>query len=578
MSDLAFTLDAYAARDCPVKVQNRFDAALSVAPVGPDERLAIAEISADSFASTDANRQAVYAKLEAALVAEGVRYVNVSGAAERAEATRVAVAAGVDVIIAPALRSDYETHRASRPDVLVREGACPAGGPGYLPVQIKMHRAVGRTTRHEKTLLVSPFATPFVAEALSFDGWAVRDSQGDDLIQLAHYWRHLQDLGWVSVTSPPLAGLITSDREPLADAIVWSDLSEKRLPVYSKVHPDGARVVSALERYDHEFAFRVKVAKTAQAHGQAPDGQVLGGTALMLEPVRIPECKRCQWWSTCVQQMGEQDLSVQIDKSPLDVHETLTLRSLGVATVGDLAVTDLDQLLPEYLPRVAHQQEAEERLRLAAHRARLIHQGIELERRSDTGPVSVPRASFEIDFDIETSRDGRVYLWGFLVCEQGVDPYYVHFSRFETLTARSEGALAKRALTWLGDMLREHPDALVYHYSNYELIHIEKFKAQACAGELLGEFRDRFVDLFTIVKGHFFGVHGLGLKAVANSGAGFSWRDPEASGLNSQSWFDEAASGADEPTRAAAQQRVLEYNEDDVRATLALRHWLDALD
>ncbi|MDR0837683.1 MAG: TM0106 family RecB-like putative nuclease [Propionibacteriaceae bacterium] len=569
MSDLGFTLDAYAARDCPVKVQNRFDAALSDAPDVADDLPVSSEISPDSFATTDANRQAVFARLEATLLAAGVSYVNVSEAAERAQATRDAVAAGVHVIIAPALRSDYATHRASRPDVLVREGTTATGGPGYLPVQIKMHRVVARTTRHDRTLLASTFAAPFVTDAESFEGWALRDSQGDDLIQLAHYWRHLEDLDWASATQSPLAGLITTDTEPLTDAIVWNDLTEKRIRVYARTRPDEIRTVSALERYDHEFAFRVKVATTTQAHHGTPDDPTL-----MLEPVRIPECKRCQWWSACVKRMGAADLSVQIDKSPLDVHETLALRGLGVVTVADLAAANLDQLLPEYLPLVGHQQEAEERLRLAAHRARLINEGVEVERRRDTGPMNVPRASFEIDFDIETSRDGRVYLWGFLVCEDGVDPYYVHFSRFEALTVRSEGALAKRALTWLADTLREHPEALVYHYSNYELIHIDKFKAQPCARQLLGEFRDRFVDLFSVVKGHFFGVHGLGLKAVASAGAGFSWRDPEASGLNSQSWFDEAITGDDEPTRTAAGQRVLEYNEDDVRATLALRTWL----
>ena len=80
------------------------------------------------------------------------------------------------------------------------------------------------------------------------------------------------------------------------------------------------------------------------------------------------------------------------------------------------------------------------------------------------------------------------------------------------------------------------------------------------------------------MRANFFGVHGLGLKCIAHDGAGFSWRDGQAGGLNSQSWFDEAVH-ADEPERRrAAARRVLEYNEDDVRATRALRAWLRTLE
>ena len=82
-----------------------------------------------------------------------------------------------------------------------------------------------------------------------------------------------------------------------------------------------------------------------------------------------------------------------------------------------------------------------------------------------------------------------------------------------------------------------------------------------------------FVDLLEVVQQHWFGVHGLGLKLIA-AHAGFRWRDDDPGGLNSQRWFADAVHGPDEETRAAARQRVLDYNEDDVRATHALRGWL----
>jgi predicted RecB family nuclease len=65
---------------------------------------------------------------------------------------------------------------------------------------------------------------------------------------------------------------------------------------------------------------------------------------------------------------------------------------------------------------------------------------------------------------------------------------------------------------------------------------------------------------------------GLSLKRIALS-AGFQWRDTTPGGDESMVWFDHARSGG-----AASQQRLLDYNEDDVRACLAIRDWLDTND
>ncbi|NMD46663.1 MAG: nuclease, partial [Propionibacterium sp.] len=86
-----------------------------------------------------------------------------------------------------------------------------------------------------------------------------------------------------------------------------------------------------------------------------------------------------------------------------------------------------------------------------------------------------------------------------------------------------------------------------------------------------------FVDLFTVIRTHFFGTQGLGLKVVATKAAGFTWRDATPGGLNSLAWFDEAVTGATEEIRASARQRLLEYNEDDVEATWHVRRWLRSL-
>ena len=129
----------------------------------------------------------------------------------------------------------------------------------------------------------------------------------------------------------------------------------------------------------------------------------------MLRPIVVPECAQCPWWPVCESQLDPDDISLRVTKAPLDVREIATLRDLGIETIHDLAAADLDVVLPLYLPQVQHRPHAETRLRLATQRATLLHQGRTLARRNDD-PIVLPSGQVEIDFDIETSFDDRVYL------------------------------------------------------------------------------------------------------------------------------------------------------------------------
>jgi predicted RecB family nuclease len=217
------------------------------------------------------------------------------------------------------------------------------------------------------------------------------------------------------------------------------------------------------------------------------------------------------------------------------------------------------------------------RIRTAARRARMLLEGRWFDRES-SGPIEVPAADIEIDFDIESAIDGRVYLWGFLVQPSGEPRIYHEFSRFTDLDDAGEVELAREAFHWLRSVVESGDRVVVFHYSGYEVAKIRSL-ADRAADPLLdwaAEYaEDQFVDLLEIVKNHYFGVAGLGLKRLAQH-AGFSWRDSDPGGLNSPAWFAEAVHAETSHARAAARQRVLEYNEDDVLATAHLRAWLRA--
>nr|WP_207731089.1 TM0106 family RecB-like putative nuclease [Aestuariimicrobium ganziense] len=558
-------LDAYAARNCPVKTQNAYD------PTVPAPELREDQVMVEVFLGSQVFKDEVLGVVAGGLDGSGAGVVDLRPLPphDKVAATLAAMDEGVDVVIGPRLPHDDAGHRRGSPDVLVRHVNATSGRVGYLPVQVKRHRLLEKRVCPADHLALAPLATPRLETATPTTETSLRSSREADLIQVAHYWRMLESMGR-DPDLPPTAGLIGTDTIDGAHPVVWVNLTTKFLRTFSRTSAEGWRLRSALERYDHEFGFRVTVAQRAEA---STDGR----PASMVHPIRIRECESCRWWERCAPKLPEDDLSLRIDKAPLDVREISVLRKLGVSTLEDLVKADLDELLPAYLPEVRHRDRAEDRLRLTKRRAELLQAGVNLQRIS-TGELPLPGHELEIDVDIETSADDTIYLWGFLVDDRasGQPPYYKAFVAFDRLDPAREEALAVEAMQWLTDLV-EGRDAQVHHYSDYELVHLRKLAERnrhPVLENLLTRRRELFHDLFLTVRDHYFGVRGLGLKVVAAEGPGFAWRDEDPSGLASQSWFAEACDAEDEALREAARTRVLEYNEDDVRATHAVRAWL----
>lgn len=476
--------------------------------------------------------------------------------------------AGAPVIVGGVLPLDLVGHRSGRADLLVRGDDTPDGRPGYWPVRIKTYSVVEKQlgATHLSASPLDDLATLSVLPDLRY-----RAYRETTLLELAHVWRLLEACGYASAT--PLAGVIGQDKRTSesVDQVVWVRLDHRFIRTFSRTAPEGHRLRSALERYDHEHGFRVHVAESAKQRTGVDDPPPV------VRPIRVRECEWCAWWQVCRPRMDDDDLSLRISKTPLDVRELQTLMSLGIRTVAELATADIDALLPSYLPLTAHRDRSEQRLRQAARRARMLAEGVELERIS-VEPIGIPRAEVEVDLDIETAEGDLTYLWGALVTHRttGRQEFH-HISGFGELAEADEVELAARFSRWLVDLVARHPGLRVYHYSDYETVHLRRLADRSQHPDILAALDlvpEHFVDLFGYIRDNFVGVEGLGLKTVATKGPKFAWRDEEPGGLNSQSWFDTAVHGATPEEREAARTRVLEYNEDDVRATWAVREWL----
>ncbi|MEA4943770.1 MAG: TM0106 family RecB-like putative nuclease [Propionicimonas sp.] len=551
-------LHSHAARSCPVRTQNEFHPGLSLPP------------RTEPFVPRVPQAQELVEQAYQSILGGTGRVVDLrvlrgEPTGVQREAGVAAMTSGAAVIVGGLLPADLAGHRVGRPHLLVRD---PDGG--YVPGLVRGFRQLDQR-RDDTTATISRLDDLGTREQVR--GYRFRwQYRWRYALQLAHYYRILQACGQAPASGAWGLVVGTDELDDLAQPAVWVDLEEPVVGLGGGQVADGdTEATTALARYDFEFAGRLAIAEQAEASDPSAPPAML--------PVVSRECGGCAWWPVCEPRLDPDDLSLRISRSPLDVFEITVLRQAGVWTVNDLVDADLDALLPDYLARITHRKGAEERLRLAQHRSRLVRDGIELER-VNPAPVELPTAGLEIDLDIETSAEGRVYLWGFWLDDPAGEPHYRQFSDFRELDDAAELALAHQAMTWLRART-DGTDARIYHYSDYELRAIARL-ARAGDDPMLGwavEYaRAHFVDLFPIVRQHFFGTNGLGLKVVAHVGAGFSWRDPDPGGLNSMQWFADAVGGQTAELRSQARTRVLEYNEDDVRATWQVRRWLRSLD
>lgn len=197
--------------------------------------------------------------------------------------------------------------------------------------------------------------------------------------------------------------------------------------------------------------------------------------------------------------------------------------------------------------------------------------------------VRVPTADVEVDVDME-SADGGTYLWGARVSgdTQLADSYVAHVT-WEPLDHAGEAALFGRFWRWLTGLRdRAHTAGrtfAAYYYTPAE--NTQMRRALHIAGPDLppeGDVEafiasDEWVDLHQIMTSQIVTGHGTGLKRVAPI-AGFHWRDSDSGGDQSTVWYQAAVYADDQEVREANRRRLLDYNQDDVAATAALRHWL----
>jgi predicted RecB family nuclease len=457
---------------------------------------------------------------------------------DREQLTLDAMAEGARFIWAAQLPRDEAGGRRGNIDLLVRVET------GYVPILVVRHKVSDPGQGAQTTSLAMPWP-----DARQPDARRRVRPQPRDVLRLAHAYRMLQAAGRTA-DGPAVAGVIGLD----GDAVVWHDLEAPTWP--------GSR--TALGEYDARFADRLAIATTAATGGEP-----------LAQPSRIVECRTCPWWPVCrVELERARDVSLVVRG-----EEAATLRAAGVRTVDDLALVDPDD---ESLPQTGMPMAD------AVGLAKAWLANLTVVRRVPR--IDVPRAEVEVDVDMESFGDSGAYLWGALLtgADVGQRQGYHAFATWEPLPTDDEARSFAAFWQWLMVVrLRARARGLSFRAYCYNELAENRWllsSAKRFAGkpgipttEQVQAFitSDAWFDLFGSVRDHFLCSRGKGLKTIAPV-AGFTWRDAEASGENSMRWYRHAVGMDGSHPDDNQRVRLLEYNEDDVRATHALRGWMSS--
>ena len=281
-------------------------------------------------------------------------------------------------------------------------------------------------------------------------------------------------------------------------------------------------------------------------------------------------CKLCHWYTACVKRLRDIDDLTMIPELGRSKRDVMYQR---IRTVAELAGADPQLFVngnkgafPGIGPDTL--QKFHERAKLLAER------GAKPYSRS---PIIFPDTDRELFFDIEVDPMRDIcYLHGFVERIRRDNATEKFISAFaDKLTVEAE----KKAFAEAWAYINNCQPCTIYYYSKYERTiyrALQEKYPDVCSADDIEELFDpaHAIDLYNdiVKKATEWPTWDFSIKTLAKF-LGFAWRDTHPSGAASIEWFHRWIELAD----PAIRQRILDYNEDDCRATRVLRDALETL-
>lgn len=274
-------------------------------------------------------------------------------------------------------------------------------------------------------------------------------------------------------------------------------------------------------------------------------------------------CKLCHWHTFCSRELTAAD---DLTLIPFLRRSDRDIMSDRIPTIADFASIDPEEFVKGR--KTTFSGIGAERFRLLQARAAMLK--ARSPRPYLRQPINLGSFSSELFFDIEVDPLRDVcYLHGFVERKNGDNDteQYVAFFADE-----ASQAAERRAFAAAFGYLTSRSCAGIYYYSKYERTIYRKLQQkypEVCTRDDIEHLFDpeRAVDLYgdVVLKATEWPTRDHSIKTLAKY-LGFAWRDAHPSGAVSIEWFDRWC----RERNPAVRQRILEYNEDDCRATRVL--------
>lgn len=274
-------------------------------------------------------------------------------------------------------------------------------------------------------------------------------------------------------------------------------------------------------------------------------------------------CKLCHWQTLCLAELTRMD---DLTLIPLLRRSDRDAMRNHISTRSALADADPNRFILG--KKTIFTAMGADRLRSLHARAALLK--APQPQPYLRAPVRLAFFPIELFFDIEVDPlRGICYLHGFVERINGD----IQTERFVSFFAEDPSLEAERdAFAAALEYFASKPGAGVYYYSKYERTIYRKLQQkypEICTVEDVEDLFDprRAVDLYgdVVLKSIEWPTRDYSIKTLAKF-LGFTWRDTNPSGAASVEWFDRWCRERDPDIR----QRILDYNEDDCRATRVL--------
>jgi len=280
-------------------------------------------------------------------------------------------------------------------------------------------------------------------------------------------------------------------------------------------------------------------------------------------------CKLCHWYTACVKRLKETDDLTMVPELGRSKRDVMYDR---IPTVTELANADLDILVTGN--KTVFSGIGPDTLQKFRERAKLL--STKGAKPYSHAPILFPNDDRELFFDVEVDPMRDIcYLHGFverLRRDNTTEKFASSFAEEPTLEAE------KKAFAEAWAYIHQRRPCTIYYYSKYERTiyrALQKKYPDVCSADNVEELFDpaHAIDLYDVVrKATEWPTWDFSIKTLAKY-LGFSWRDTHPSGAASIEWFHRWIESGDSLIR----QRILDYNEDDCRATRVLRDALETL-